>query len=158
MGQAQPLLKQATSTLQGPLDFWNTLLKGDRTAQSAMLGPELDSIAQRDQAGRSAASQFSPRGTGLGNRLGELSQGTQSDINRAFLSLRPQAADQVGQMAQLLYGVGTNLFNASTGASGNALQSLLGQRSGDLQSQQLRMQGNQNIFKLASGLFTGNFG
>lgn len=150
-----PLLGKASSTIDKPLDFWTTLLKGDRTASSAMLGPTLDGISDRDAATKSAFSQFAPRGSTMGARLGELSQGTTSDVNRAFLDLRPQAADQLGQLAQLLFGVGTNLFNSSTGASGNALQALLGQRSGNQQSQALRQQGNQNIFRAANFAWGG---
>lgn len=152
MGRATPLLDKAVSTIDKPLDFWTTLLKGDRSASSAMLGPTLDAIGDRDAASKAAFSQFAPRGSSMGARLGELSQGTTSDVNRAFLDLQPQAADQLGQLAQLLFGVGTNLFNSSTGASGNALQALLGQRSGNQQSQAMRMQGNQHIFDELNGL------
>lgn len=155
MGEAQPLLGQAKSTLQGPLDFWGTLLKGDRSAMSSMLGPELDAISAQDAATKRGFSQFAPRGSMMGARLGELSEGTQRDINQQFLNLRPQAADQVGQLAQLLFGVGTNLFNASTGASGNALQSLLGQRAGNQNERALRQQQNSNIFRAANFLWGG---
>lgn len=155
MDTAMPLLSKASSTIDKPLDFWTTLLKGDRTASSAMFGPTLDGISDRDAAGKAAFSQFAPRGSTMGARLGEVSQGTTSDVNRAFLDLQPQAADQLGQLAQLLFGVGTNLFNSSTGASGNALQALLGQRSGNQQSQALRQQGNQNIFRAANFAWGG---
>lgn len=155
LDSALPLLGKGSSAIEGPLNFWSTLLKGDRTASSAMLGPTLDSIGNKDAAGKAAFSQFAPRGSSMGARLGELSQGTASDVNHAFLDLQPQAADQMGQLAQLLFGVGTNLFNSSTGASGNALQALLGQRSGNQQSQLMRMQGNQNIFKAANFLWGG---
>jgi hypothetical protein len=166
---ALPLLKQGTDTLQGPISYWGKLAGGDRNAISQLFGPELDSISQRDAAQRQNFSQFAPRGTMMNNRLGALDQGTISDINRLFLSARPQANDQLANLAQLLYGTGISGLNASTGASGNALGALLNYRSGNLQSQQLRQAGNQNIFKLAQGLFgaggiasgnpnSGNFG
>lgn len=155
MGQAQPLLGRASSAIEGPLSFWTTLLNGDRGAMSSLLGPELDGISERDSVARRAISQFGPRGSGMSARLGELGEGTARDINTAFLNLRPQAADQVGNLAQLLFGVGTNLFNASTGTSGNTLQSLLGRESANQQDRALRQQGNGNIFRAANFLWGG---
>ncbi len=155
MGEAQPLLGKATSTLQGPLDFWSTLFKGDRGAMSQLLGPELDAVAARDLASRRAVSQFSPRGSTLNSRLGELDATTQGDINRMFLSLRPEAADRLTELAQLLFGSGTALFNSSTGASGNALGNLLQNRSLNLNERQTRQAGNSNIFRAANFLWGG---
>ena len=142
------LLKRGTDTLQGPINYFKTLAGGDRTALSQLFGPELDAISQRDAANRQNISEFAPRGTTAGNRLGEMSEGTTSDINKLFLTARPEANSQLMQIAQLLFGTGISGMNASTGASGNALQALLNYRSGNLESQQLRQQGNQNIFKL----------
>jgi hypothetical protein len=135
---ALPTLKQGTDTLQGPLSYFKTLAGGDRTAISQLLGPQLDSIAARDAQQRQNFSQFANRGSMMGNRLGELSQATNSDINNSFLTARSGANDQLTNIAQLLYGTGISGLNASTGASGNALQALLGYRSGNLQGQQLR--------------------
>lgn len=143
LNEAKPLIGRGGVTLQGPLDYWNTLLKGDRSATTAMLGPELDAIGGRDAAARSSFSQFAPRGTSMGSRLGELNTTTQGDINRNFLSARPQAAEQLSQLAQLLFGTGTGLFNASTGASGNSLQALLGNKSDNTANRQIGQTGLQ---------------
>lgn len=143
LDKAKPLLDEGTSTLKGPLDYWKTLLSGDRGGIASLLGPELDAIGGRDAAARSSFSQFAPRGTSMGSRLGELNQTTQGDINRNFLSARPQAAEQLSQLAQLLFGTGTGLFNASTGASGNSLQALLGNKSDNTANRQIGQTGLQ---------------
>jgi len=149
------LLSQGTSTLQGPLNYFKTLAGGDRTAISQLLGPQLDTIAQGDAQARQNFSQFARRGSMMENRLGEQSQATTSDINRMFLSARPEANSQLSDIAQLLFGTGISGLNASTGASGNALGALLNYRSGNQQSQALRQQGNSNIFRLANFAWSG---
>lgn len=153
---AKPLLSQGSDTLAGPLNYFKTLAGGDRTAISQLLGPQMDAIAQRDQAQRQNVSQFAPRGSLMDNKLGELSQGSQSDINRMMLDARGGANDQLTNIAQLLFGTGISGLNASTGAGGNALQALLGYRSGNQQSQALRQQGNSNIFRLANFAWSGS--
>lgn len=156
LGKAVPLLDSAISNVQKPIDYWSTLLSGDRGAMSALLGPELDAISARDAANRNAIFQFSPRGTAMSSRLGELDRNTASDINRSFLQVRPQAAQQLADLAQLLFGSGTALFNASTGASGNALGNLLQNRQLNLSERGMRTQGLQEgLFGL--GRLVGGF-
>ena len=103
---ALPTLKQGTDTLQGPISYFKTLAGGDRTAISQLLGPQLDAISQRDAQQRQNFSQFAPRGSTMSNRLGELDQGTMSDLNRLFLSARPEAQNHLMDIAQLLFGTG----------------------------------------------------
>lgn len=143
--------------LKGPLNYWKTLAGGDRNAITQLLGPELDSISERSAASRTAVSQFAPRGTAMANRLGDISEGENRDINQSILGARPEANSQLSQLAQLIFGVGTNMQNAATGSSGQALNALLGYRSGNLQSQQLRQQGLGNLFGLIPSVsFTHN--
>ena len=117
------------------------MLGGDRSAQTSLLGPELDAISERDAADRSSTLEFAPRGTALTSRLGELGTKTTGDINRNFLSVRPQAADKLSELVQLLFGAGTSLFNASTGTSGNALQALLGNKSDNTRNREIGQSG-----------------
>lgn len=155
MARANPLLDQSNSTLSGPLNFWNTMASGNRGAMSKLLGPELDAVGERDAANKQAFSQFAPRGSSMGQRLGEQSQGTTSDINRMFLNLRPEAMDKMTELSQLLFGEGSTLFNAATGTAGNTLGNLLQNRGLNQQSQQMRQAGNSNIFRAANFLWGG---
>jgi hypothetical protein len=128
LGQALPFINDARSAIQGPLDYYRTIASGDQSAIAKLLGPELDGIKQRSQQGLQNLSEFGVRGSRMGDRINDQNTSDLSQINQSFLGARSGANDQLSQIAQLLLGGGTSLFNASTGASGNALQALLGNR------------------------------
>lgn len=151
---AKDTLGQAHATVKEPLDFWSKLLAGDQAAAMEVFGPEMDSIGGQSASTQRQLAEFSPRGGRRTEMLGALSDEEARQINQLILGLKPQAADKIAEIAQLLFGTGISELNAGTGASGNALQSLLGSRSLDLQAQGQRMNFLSNL--LYSAKQSGN--
>jgi hypothetical protein len=124
---------RADAALAGPLDFWTKAASGDTNALQRLLGPELDQVAEADAGRARSVSEFGARGGRRSEMMGAMGDDESNAINRLMLGMRPQAMGELGNIAQLLSGTGVSQMNASTGASGNALQSLLQNRSLDLQ-------------------------
>ncbi len=149
--EARGTLGKADAAIDPSLKFWDRILSGDRNALTTLLGPEIDSIGERSAAEQRSLSEFGARGGRRSERMGEISDRANSDFERLLLSLRPQAAGEMSGLAQLLYGTGIAQLNASTGASGNALQSLLGSRSQNLQERGMRYNAVGNLFNTTVG-------
>lgn len=145
LGEGKNTLGKANQTLQGPTDFWNKLLSGDRNEAFKLFAPGIDSMRERSNAQQGAISEFAPRGGRRTDQLGDMQRDDLKQINQFLLGARPEAANQLQSIAQLLFGVGQGEVNASTGASGNALQALLGNRGLNLQERGLRNQGLNNL-------------
>lgn len=145
---AQTDLPAAREALQGPLAFWKGILSGDRNAMSSVLGPENDVIAGRDALATRNLSEFAPRGGRRTLMLGEQPFTTATDYNRNLLTARPQAADKVTNIGQLLASLGLGESSAATGAANSGI-------SGALQQQGLDLSRSQSTSQAMSGLGEG---
>lgn len=126
-GQAAIDLPKARETLGSSLDFWNTILKGDRNAAMSLVGPTADQQAGQTAAANRNLSEFAPRGGRRTLMLGESPINTITDLNRNLLSLRAGAADKTTNIGQILAQLGLGETSAGTTAGGSAIQGGLGQ-------------------------------
>lgn len=124
--QAAIDLPKARETLGSSLDFWNTILKGDRNATMSLLGPTADQQAQQTEATNRNLSEFAPRGGRRTLMLGDQPIQTVTDMNRNVLSLRSSAVDKSTNIGQILAQLGLGETNAGTTAGGSAISGAMG--------------------------------
>lgn len=132
IGQGQQLLPKATGTLQGPQNFYETLLKGDREAMMSLLGPQLNAIGKQGQAQQRTLTELMPRSGAMTDRLGALSTNTQGQINDALLQYRPAAAQSLVGIGNTYANIGSGLLGGGGNNLSSGLGSLLGQRGQDI--------------------------
>lgn len=114
--EGKAALQQGKDTLTQPLDFYQSLLGGDRTKIMESLQPEMAAInAQFRQPLKEAT--LTGRGSSL---VPDLEASKQSAISNLIFSERPAAADKLTQIAQGLMGLGTQQAGLGGGILGQA--------------------------------------
>lgn len=126
LDQAKIDIPNARNTLQGPLAFWNTILKGDRNAAMSIAGPTADQLAGQTAAANRTQAEFAPRGGRRTLMLGDSPFSTTTSLNQGLLALRPVAAEQTQSIGQVLASLGLSEDNAATSAGSSAISGQLG--------------------------------
>lgn len=146
----------ATPALQNSLNYWQTLLSGDRTAMSQALGPEIQQYSQGQQNALTNMSQFAPRSGARATMIGEMPFQSAQTIGNMFASLRPQAAQQVGALGSTLGSMATSAYGGSNaGAQGaaNNYMSLVAMQEALRQNQMNNAAGiGRNLYSWAKGV------
>lgn len=124
--QAAIDLPKARATLGSSLDFWNTILKGDRNATMGMIGPSADQQAQQTAAANRNLQENAGRGGRRTLMLGDQPIAAMTDLNRNILTLRAGAPDKQTQIGQILAQMGMGETSGSTAAGGSAISGALG--------------------------------
>jgi hypothetical protein len=124
--QAAIDLPKARETLGSSLDFWNSLLKGDRNQAMSLIGPSADQQAQQAAASARGLNENATRGGRRTLMLGEQPIAAVTDLNRNLLSLRAQAPDKATQIGQILAQMGVSESGAGTAAGSSAIGGALG--------------------------------
>jgi hypothetical protein len=127
-----------------PLNYWSSLLSGNRGLATSALAPEIQQIGQGYQTAANTSAALMPRGGVRADVLGNMPFQQQRDISTLFQTLRPQAAQQLSGGAANLLSMGTNALYGSTAAG----QGILNQQQA---AQQLAQQQGGAI---GSGLFS----
>ncbi len=133
LNNSQGYINTGTGGVNQAMGYWGDILSGNKAAMAGALSPEIQASNAQFQNQRNAVNTFAPMGGGRSSMMGQLPfQQAQTNAN-IIASLRPQAAQQMGQlgMGQQNFGmgqqgVGTNLLNLT-------LQSLLQGRGQDVQ-------------------------
>jgi hypothetical protein len=119
--QGASLLGQGQGALNLPLDFYRTILGGDRTAMTQALAPELAAINAQFRAPLTEAG-ITGRGSALAS---DLSAGKQSAISNLFFQERPAAADKLTGIAQGLMNLGLSSEQMGAGVLSDATHETL---------------------------------
>ena len=119
VGQATQNLPEAASALQGPLNFFQTLLSGNRGAVMEALSPSIASLTSEYDTGRKTEEQFAPRGGGRAATLATQPTTEAGQIAGLVNSAQQTGAAGVSEIAQLLgqLGLGELGIGTSTAAS-----------------------------------------
>jgi hypothetical protein len=125
--QAAIDLPKARATLGSSLDFWNTILKGDRSQVMSMIGPSADQQAGQTAAANKSLSEFAPRGGRRTLMLGDQPIAAMTDLNRNILNLRAGAPDKQTQIGQILAQLGMGETGAATQAGNSAISGAVDQ-------------------------------
>lgn len=145
-GEGKSTLTEGKGVLDQPLDFYQSLLGGDRTRIMESLAPEMAAInAQFRQPLKEAA--LTGRGSSL---VPDLEGGRQSAISNLIFSERPAAADKLTSIAQGLMSLGTQ----QVGLGGN----ILGQATGEVLDYNSLIRGLQAQTRNDSANLLGSLG
>lgn len=125
-GQMAGLLGGAATfgTSQGEGDimksqnFWSSILSGDMSKISQVLGPEMSAVNKQTQQRKKTAAEFGNRGGGTNAVMANLDTDASTQIHNMISKLTTGAASSLGSMGEglLTAGVsaGTSAFNADT--------------------------------------------
>lgn len=118
-GKLSGLADFATSHGEGDIsasdNFWKSILSGDPSKISQVLGPEISGINNRAQQKKKTANEFGDRGggTNAGNQMAD--DETRGEIDKMMSSLTSSAAGILGSQ-------GSNLLGQGVGAHEGAFQ------------------------------------
>lgn len=119
-GQGQGYNNMALPAYSNALDFWQAILRGDRTSLNSFLGPEINQYRQGQQNALQNVSQFAPRGGARTTALAELPFQQAKTVGDMYASARPVAAGQVGAIASDLGAKGMAGLGAGISGEGSA--------------------------------------
>ncbi len=140
----QNLIGMGTGAVQQPINYWSSILSGNRGMMTSALAPEISQIGQGyQQAGRTSQALM-PRGGPSAEVLGNMPFQQQRDVSTLFQQARPQAAGALANLGTGLLGQGANALYASTAAGRDILQ----------QQQNLRLQQQQRGTQIGAGRFS----
>lgn len=112
------LIGKGTSQLQGPLDYYNKLISGDRTAASSAVGPALSTLKNNQFSNLNNILKFSPRGGARGSSIGASDVASNASLTNILQNLKPNAIAGVTDIGKTFLGTGSGLFNS--GSQSNA--------------------------------------
>lgn len=117
---AQGLLGRAEQGFGPVLNYYSTLLGGDRGAISSLLAPEIESIGDQYQGVLRSGRQLAPRGGGSSAMFTELPFERARDVGSLISGARPQAAaglaSAAGEAGRIGVGAGQVASNLLSGA------------------------------------------
>src|ERR1700746_2848380 len=149
--QGQNLLGMGSQAYQPVLNYWSSLLSGNRGAMTSALAPEIGLINQGYNTAAQTSPTPPPRGGPRADILSNMPFQRQGAITNLFQTLRPQAAQGLAGLGQSLTGAGSNVLGQAT----NALYGSTGAGNSCLQQQAaLRNQAMQQGRSIGSGLFS----
>jgi hypothetical protein len=141
------------SLFDQPEKFWSTLLSGNRDAIADQMAPEASTIVSQYDAGRKAVSEFGARGGGKNSTLAELPTKQAGDIGKLMQGLRPEAAKQLSNIAQVLASLGLSQEQIGTALFSQTIQNLLGRRGQNIAESGQNKELAINSAKLAADTF-----
>ncbi len=101
---------------QQPIDYWSSILSGDRSKMTSAMGPELSRIGEGYQAAAKTSTALNPRGGPTPDFLSQLPYNQQRDVSTMFQQARPDAAKQLSGAGSNLIANATTALNSSTAA------------------------------------------
>lgn len=132
LGEAKQTLTGARETLAGPLDFWKTILGGDRQEMLSALAPEVNTIVSQYDTARRSLTNLAPRGGGRSAIQAESRFEEANVIQRLLQESRRRAATEVSAIGGQLTALGAAELGAATGTTTNLINSLLARRQQDI--------------------------
>jgi hypothetical protein len=94
-------------------NFWSSILSGDMSKISSVLGPQISAINKQGQQQKKTMFEFGNRGGGTNSAAQSIDDNSLSSIRSMIASLTGGAADKIGSL-------GTSLFNTGTSADATA--------------------------------------
>src|SRR5215471_5378221 len=120
--QGQNLLTMGAQQMQSPMNYWSSILSGNRGLATSALAPEISRIGQGYQTAANTSAALSPRGGPSAAFMSELPFSQQRDVSSLLQTARPQAAGSLLGAAQNLGGLGSSLLGSGISALYGATQ------------------------------------
>jgi hypothetical protein len=142
----------AATNLGTVSNYDNSILSGNRTTVLSAEAPEIGSILSGYDTARKASAELAPRGGGRSASLNELPYKEAGDVNKQIEKARPQAAQQLTQVAGEQAGLGTAEQGIAASDVNSSLDFLLGKAGAQLDWANLDIAQGQQIGQLAAQL------
>lgn len=123
LNSGQNLIGMGTQASQAPMNYWSSILSGNRSAMTGALAPEISRIGQGYQTAEQTSAALSPRGGPSAEFNAELPFAQQHDITSLLQGARPDAAKSLAGQGSNLLSAGTQSLLASTAAGRDILTS-----------------------------------
>ena len=123
---------QASANLSDAANYDLGVLSGNRGTVLATEAPEIGSILSSYDTARKAAGELTPRGGGRSATLNELPYKEAGDINKQIEQARPQAAQNLSDVAGKQAALGSTEQNLSQSDMSTTLDFLLGKSANQL--------------------------
>lgn len=120
--QGKSLLDQGGAATQQPVNYWASLLSGNRGGITSAMGPELLRMGEGYQAAGRTSAALNPRGGPSSDFLSQLPFQQQRDVTSLLQGVRPEAAKSLFGAGNSLLSHGANLLTASTSAGKSILE------------------------------------
>ena len=124
--QATSLGNMSQGLLAPASQYWMNILSGNPSQTTAALAPDISRIRGGESSVLNSASTLAPRGAGRGTTLFGAPLQAETQTQGLFNQMRPQAAQQVGNL-------GVQTGGLSLQALGQQLQALLARRGQNVQ-------------------------
>lgn len=98
-------------------NFWSSILSGDPSKISQVLGPEISAINQQGQQKKKTAAEFGNRGGGTNAGIQMTDDATRSSVDSLFADLTKSAAGELGSLGSGLLSAGLSGHEAAFDAS-----------------------------------------
>lgn len=110
---AQNLIGMGSAAYQPVLNYWSSILSGNRNAVTSAMGPEISRIGQGYNAAANTSAALNPRGGPSTSFLSELPFTQQRDVTSLLQQARPTAATNLFNTGQGITQTGSNLLNTA---------------------------------------------
>lgn len=115
------LIGMGTQATQPVLNYWSSILSGNRGQVTSAMAPEISRIASGYKAATDTSTALMPRGGPRADILADMPYRQQRDVSTLLQTARPQAAAQLGGMGMSLLSGGVNSLIGSTSAGRDIL-------------------------------------
>lgn len=147
-GRGDKTFKFFKQSTKPAMDYWNTLLTGNRNDISQLLAPELGVVSQNAQNAKQNIWN-SPRGGGKVSAVSDIENSEMSQMNNLFSQARPQAAEHLAGLGSLFGNLSLGESGQQVGALGGASNNLFGLNK---EQQQVREANAQAWGSIGQGL------
>lgn len=126
LGRSKKTFKFFKKSAKPAMNYWKSLLSGDESAISEFLGPEISGMTKAYGQQKRTIGELGPRGGGTVSAVNNIDLKQNADIGGLIRGVRPQAAQQLGNLASLFSGTSQGFSGQATGAYGQASSNLFG--------------------------------
>lgn len=116
---AQNLIGMGSGAFQPVLNYWSSILSGDRGKMTSAMAPEISRIGEGYKTAGETSAALNPRGGPSASFLSELPFSQQRDVTSLLQGARPAAATG-------LLNAGTQTTNAGSSLLTNAINAIYG--------------------------------
>lgn len=106
---------------QAPMNYWASLLRGNRSGMTSALAPEVQRIGEGYKTAAQTSAALQPRGGPTPTFLAEAPYQQQRDVSTLFQQARPQAAEQLASSGSNLIANAINALYGTTAAGRDIL-------------------------------------
>jgi hypothetical protein len=118
---SQNLFDLGQPATQQPLNYWSSILTGDRSKMTSAMGPEISRIGEGYREAAKTSAALNPRGGPTPDFSTQAPYNQQRDVSTMFQQARPQAAGQLAGTGSNLLSNAINALYSSTSAGRDVL-------------------------------------